>query len=82
MTQVDRRKGQPSWGYLIVLALVAIVLINLIAASFVLLLQPTPERYWLLGVCWVITLLGLTRLPRLLRIVESPPRSPQRRPPT
>jgi len=80
MTQADRRKEQPSWGYLIALALVAIVMINLIAASFVLLLQPTTERYWFLGVCWVIALVGLTRLPRLLRTIESPPKSPHRRP--
>lgn len=80
MTQADRRKEQPSWGYLIALALVAIVMINLIAASFVLLLQPTAERYWFLGVCWVIALVGLTRLPRLLRTIESPAKSPHRRP--
>jgi len=82
MTHVDRRKGQPSWGYLIALALVAIVLINLIAATIVLLLHSTPERYWFLGICWAITLFGLTRLPRLLRMVESRPTSTNRRPRT
>ena len=82
MTQVDRSKGQPSWGYLIALAVVAVLMINLIAVTFVLLLRPTSERYWVLGVFWVIALLGLTRLPRLLRIVESRPPSPQRRPRT
>lgn len=82
MTQVDRSKGQPSWGYLIALGLVAIGMINLIAATFILLLRPTSERYWVLGIFWVIALVGLTRLPRLLRIIESRPTSPQRRPRT
>jgi hypothetical protein len=80
MTQIDRRKGEPSWGYLIALALVAVLMINLIAATFVLLLRPTPERYWVLGIFWVIALVGLLRLPRLLRIIESRPASPHRRP--
>jgi hypothetical protein len=81
MTHDDRRKGQPSWGYLIVLALIAIFLLNLLAATVLLLIQPTPERYWFLGIVWMITLIGLTRLPRLRRTMESQRTSPRRRPP-
>jgi hypothetical protein len=77
MTHDDRRKGQPSWGYLIVLALIAIFLLNLLAATVLLLIEPTPERYWFLGVVWIISLIGLTRLPRLRRMMESRRTSPR-----
>src|SRR5271166_497548 len=77
-THDDRRKGQPSWGYLIVLALIAIVLLNLLAATILLLMQPTPERYWFLGSVWTVALIGLTQLPRLRRTMALQRTSPRR----
>ncbi len=82
ITRVEPRQAQPSWGYLIVLALVAIALVNLSAATFVLLLEPTPQRYWFLGIVWLIAVIGLTRLPRLRRMMEAPRTPPRRGPPS
>ncbi|MGA2778473.1 MAG: hypothetical protein ABSF94_13035 [Steroidobacteraceae bacterium] len=81
IARVDRGNGQPSWGYLIALALIAIGFINLLAVTVVLLIQPTPERYWFLGIVWVIALGGLTRLPNLRRMIETPRTPPRRGPP-
>jgi hypothetical protein len=78
--RVHRGGKQPSWGYLIVLGLVAIYLVNLLAATCVLLFNPTPERHWFLGVVWAITVLGLTRLPKVRRAIEARQAAPPRRP--
>lgn len=78
MTPLGRRNGQPSWGYLIVLALCAIALINLLAITIVLLMQPTPERHWFLVIIWIIAVVGLSRLPRIERAIEARRKSPRR----
>jgi len=80
VTRADRRKAQPSWGYLIVLAMVAVALVNLLALTVMLLLQPTTERFWFLGICWAIAFFGLTRLPRLQRLIEARRTPSNRRP--
>jgi uncharacterized membrane protein len=80
MTHIDRLKA-PTWlRCAMILALVAILLANLIIGTFGLLSQPNPRRYIVLGIVWVIGIVGLVLLARLWRTMVprrmSPPSAP------
>ncbi len=65
--QGDQRQEEPSWGELIVRVLIAIVLLNLLAVTVFLLMDPTPDRYTGLGIVWALVLVGLALLARWWR---------------
>ncbi len=76
---VNASRGQPSWRDLIGLALVAIVLVNLLAVTVVLLFGPPPHRYGLIGMVWLVGLIGLALFALLWRSLahqQKPPRTP------
>jgi len=66
-THAVRRKEPPSWRDLIGLGLAAIFLMNLLGVTIVLLFGPTPPRIWVIGIVWIIAVIGLVLLAKVWR---------------